>query len=292
MQPAVALTDVSHRYGDASALRSVTLTVPRGSVLAVVGPNGAGKTTLVRAIAGVIDPGGEVVIDGAPVEGVDRRRIGILPQAFTPARRLTPRELIRHHAARYDAVPDPAVVLARVGLGTAELDRPYERLSGGQQRRVCVAMAIAHEPSLLLLYEPTAGIDPAGRRALWDELDRIREAGTTMIITSHSFAEVDRLADQVCILDAGAVLAVDTPTALIESVAGGHRLEVTPAPPSAPPMAPDAQVIDGTLRLADCDLDTAAAVLRWLETVDASPRRISWDRSSLADVYAMLTEAA
>jgi len=291
MQPAVALTDVSHHYGEVTALQEVSLAVAEGSVLAIVGPNGAGKTTLVRAIAGVIDPNGQVAIDGAPAAQVDRRRIGILPQAFTPARRLTPRELIRHHAARYDAHPDPAAVLGRVGLGVGELDRPYERLSGGQQRRVCVAMAIAHDPTLLLLDEPTAGIDPAGRRALWAELERIREAGTTMVITSHSFAEVDRLADQVCILDAGRVLAADAPAALIETVAGGHRLEVTPAPASLPPVAPTAEVVDGRLRLADCDLETAAAVLRWLAETDATPRRISWDRSSLADVYAMLTEA-
>jgi ABC-2 type transport system ATP-binding protein len=270
----------------------VSLSVAEGSVLAVVGPNGAGKTTLIRAIAGVIDPTGEVLIDGDAAQHIDRRRIGILPQAFTPARRLTPRELIRYHAARYDAYPDPAAVCARVGLGRSELDRPFERLSGGQQRRVCVAMAIAHEPALLLLDEPTAGIDPAGRRALWDELERIGEAGTTMIITSHSFAEVDRLADEVCILDDGAVLASDTPADLVGAVAGGHRLQVTPAPPSLPPMAPDAEFIDGALRVPDCDLATAASVLRWLEEMDTVPRRVSWESSSLTDVYTMLTETA
>jgi ABC-type multidrug transport system, ATPase component len=291
MQPAVTLTDVSYRYGGTTALREVSLSVSRGSVLAVVGPNGAGKTTLVRAVAGVIDPSGEVMVDGDSAGRVDRRQIGILPQAFTPARRLTPRELIRYHAARYDAHPDPAAVCGRVGIGPSELDRPFERLSGGQQRRVCVAMAIAHDPALLLLDEPTAGIDPAGRRALWDELERIREAGTTMIITSHSFAEVDRLADEVCILDDGAVLAAGTPADLIAAVAGGHRLQVTPAPPSLPPMVPDAELIDGTLCVVDCDLATAAAVLRWLEEMDTIPRRISWDSSSLADVYTQLTEA-
>jgi len=270
----------------------VSLSVAEGSVLAVVGPNGAGKTTLIRAIAGVIDPTGEVLIDGDAAQHIDRRRIGILPQAFTPARRLTPRELIRYHAARYDAYPDPAAVCARVGLGLSELDRPFEQLSGGQQRRVCVAMAIAHEPALLLLDEPTAGIDPAGRRALWDELERIGEAGTTMIITSHSFAEVDRLADEVCILDDGAVLASDTPADLVGAVAGGHRLQVTPAPPSLPPMAPDAEFIDGALRVPDCDLATAASVLRWLEEMDTVPRRVSWESSSLTDVYTMLTETA
>jgi len=291
MDPAVVLTDISHRYGETTALTDVSLSVPRGSVLAIVGPNGAGKTTLVRAIAGVIDVTGSVEVDGDPVDRVDRRRIGILPQAFTPARRLTPRELIRHHAARYDAHPDAAAVLARVGLAAASFDRPYERLSGGQQRRVCVAMAIAHDPQLLLLDEPTAGIDPEGRRAMWDELERIGEAGTTMVITSHSFAEVDRLADRVCILDAGAVLAMDDPRALIDRVAGAHRLEITPAPPTSPPMVSDPQVVDGRLQVADCDLATAAAVLQWLESTDVRPERISWDRSSLGDVYATLTEA-
>ncbi|MFT4923748.1 MAG: ABC-2 type transport system ATP-binding protein, partial [Haloarculaceae archaeon] len=140
---AIVAEDLSRTYGETVALDGVSLSVPQGEVFALVGPNGAGKTTLVRALTGTTDAGGTVELFGQPPRDLDRERIGVLPQSFTPAERLTARELVAYYGGLYADARDPASVLADVGMA-GDADTYYENLSGGQKRRTCVATALVN----------------------------------------------------------------------------------------------------------------------------------------------------
>jgi ABC-2 type transport system ATP-binding protein len=224
-EPLVA-EDLRKSYGDTAALDGVSLSVGEGEVFGLIGPNGAGKTTLVRTLTGTTEPdaGTVSVLDTDPASA-DRQRIGLLPQAFDPPERLTARELVEYYAGLYDEPRDPGTVLAEVGLD-AEDDTWYENLSGGQQRRTCVGTALVNDPDLLFLDEPTTGIDPAGRRALWTLVEDLAERGTTVFLTTHSMEEAERLSDRVGLLADGELAAVGSPSDLVAEYGGRTRIVV------------------------------------------------------------------
>jgi ABC-2 type transport system ATP-binding protein len=219
---------VRRQYGDRVALDGVSLTVERGEVFALVGPNGAGKTTLVRALTGTTDCEGRVELFGDAPTNVERSRIGLLPQAFSPPARLTARELIDYYGGLYEAARDTDSLLSDLGLADSA-GTWYENLSGGQRRRVCVGTALVNDPAILVLDEPTTGIDPAGRRTLWTLLDALAAGGTTILLTTHDMAEAERLADRVGLLAEGRLAAVDTPERLVTEHGGASRLEIAVA---------------------------------------------------------------
>ncbi|MFC7215171.1 ABC transporter ATP-binding protein [Saliphagus sp. GCM10025334] len=218
--------DLEKSYGETVALSGVSLTVDPGEVVGFIGPNGAGKTTLVRALTGTTDPdSGSVTILGTEPSAVDRNRLSVLPQDFSPPDRLTARELLAYYAGLYDDARDPETVLEDVGLETAG-DTWYENLSGGQQRRVCVGAALVNDPDLLFLDEPTTGIDPAGRRTVWRLLEDLAAGGTTIVLTTHDMAEAERLADRVGLLANGSLLAEGAPAELVAEHGGSSRLKI------------------------------------------------------------------
>ncbi|PSP90081.1 ABC transporter ATP-binding protein [Halobacteriales archaeon QS_4_69_34] len=225
---ALLAEDVRRQYGDRVALDGVSLTVERGEVFALVGPNGAGKTTLVRALTGTTDCEGRVELFGDAPTDVERSRIGLLPQAFSPPARLTARELIDYYGGLYEAARDTDSLLSDLGLADSA-GTWYENLSGGQRRRVCIGTALVNDPAILVLDEPTTGIDPAGRRTLWTLLDEFAAGGTTILLTTHDMAEAERLADRVGLLAAGRLAAVDTPGRLVTEHGGASRLEIAVA---------------------------------------------------------------
>ncbi|ARS88375.1 ABC transporter ATP-binding protein [Natrarchaeobaculum aegyptiacum] len=218
-------------YGETVALSGASLSVERGEVFGLIGPNGAGKTTLVRALTGTTDPdAGTASILGESPTAVERDRLGVLPQDFSPPDRLTARELLEYYAGLYDDPRDPADVLADVGV-VDSADTWYENLSGGQQRRVCVGSTLVNDPDVLFLDEPTTGIDPAGRRTVWRLIEDLAAAGTTVLLTTHDMAEAERLADRVGLLADGALVASGTPGALVAEYGGASRLTIeTDAP--------------------------------------------------------------
>lgn len=226
MQEVLVAENVRRRYGDTVALDDVSLTLGEGEVVALVGPNGSGKTTLVRALTGTTDAEGRVELFGTSPRDVDRDRIGLLPQDFSPHDRLTARELLEYYAGLYEDSRDVDGVLADVGLGD-DAETWYENLSGGQQRRTCVGTTLVNDPDLLILDEPTTGIDPAGRRDLWELLEGLADAGVTILVTTHYMEEAHRLADRVGLLADGELVAVDAPDALVERYGGDSRLTVT-----------------------------------------------------------------
>ncbi|MFB6092569.1 MAG: ABC transporter ATP-binding protein [Haloquadratum sp.] len=259
MTAALVAEGVHKAYGDVTALDGVALEVEAGEVFGLVGPNGAGKTTLVRALTGTTRVEGEVSVLGSAPAAVDESRIGLLPQSFAPAGRLTPRELVGYYAGLYGEARDPDAVLADVGLEGEPAAQWYEDLSGGQQRRVCVATALVNDPDVLFLDEPTTGIDPAGRRALWSLLDDLAAGGTTVFLTSHSMAEVERLSDRVGLLNDGALVTVGTPQELIASHGGRSRLLVdVAADATGVDVAADATGVDVAADATGADAARAA----------------------------------
>ena len=210
--PLVELRGIGKRFGKRSAavdvLRAVDLTVHRGRVLAIVGPNGAGKTTLIKALLGLTRPdAGEIVFDGTPVTGSDayRARIGYMPQIARFPENLTGAELI----AMLEDLRGPATradreLVDRFALGDA-LRKPLRVLSGGTRQKINAVMAFLFVPDLLILDEPTAGLDPLSSSILKDKVLAERGSGRTVIVTSHIMSELEELADDVAFLLEGRV---------------------------------------------------------------------------------------
>ncbi|SNZ02985.1 ABC-2 type transport system ATP-binding protein [Natronoarchaeum philippinense] len=254
---------VEKRYGDADALDGVSLSVQAGEVFALIGPNGAGKTTLVRALTGTTTPtAGSVTTFGEDPTAVARERLGVLPQDFSPPGRLTGRELVEYYAGLYEDPIDPEEVLSTVGLAE-DADTWYEKLSGGQQRRVCLGAALVNDPELLFLDEPTTGIDPAGRRTVAERVRALAAAGTTVFLTTHDMDEAQRLADRVGLLSDGELVAVGPPRELVRQHGGDARLYVEL----------DAEQADGEAAVASTPDPEAVATDLAEDGIAATPTR-------------------
>ena len=292
----IAAEGLRRQYGETVALDGVELSVSTGEVFGLVGPNGAGKTTLVRALTGTTVVDGRVTVFDEPPADVDPERVGLLPQEFDPAERLTARELVTYYAGLYDRPRDVDAVLADVGLDGADARKPYEDLSGGQKRRTCVATALVNDPDLLFLDEPTAGIDPAGRRQLQSLVTDLADGGTTVLLTTHDMAAAESLADRVGLLADGQFVAVGPPRDLVAGHGGTSRLEL-----AVPERAESAAAIaleragyrlvpdEAVLAVADIDPRDIGGVVESLEAEDVPYDAITWKQPDLEDVYLALT---
>ncbi|MFC4544534.1 ABC transporter ATP-binding protein [Halosolutus amylolyticus] len=294
MEAVVEADDVRKTYGETIALSGASLSVESGEVFGLIGPNGAGKTTLVRALTGTTDPDdGTVRVLGESPTTVDRHRLGVLPQAFSPPDRLSARELLAYYAGLYDEARDPDAVLADVGLADAG-DTWYENLSGGQKRRVCVGATLINDPDVCFLDEPTTGIDPAGRRTIWELIEDLAAGGTTVVLTTHDMAEAERLADRVGLLADGSLVAQGTPGALVREHGGSSRLTVeTSADPSAlEDLAFPVDACDGALVVRDVDPAEIGAVVDVLDDRGVAYTGLTWAEPDLEDVYLALADDA
>ncbi|MFB6081074.1 MAG: ATP-binding cassette domain-containing protein [Haloferacaceae archaeon] len=291
MTGAVVAEDVTKRYGDTVALDGVTLSVDAGEVFTLVGPNGAGKTTLVRTLTGTTTPdsGTVTVLETSPRE-IDQERISVLPQSFTPPERLTARELLTYYAGLYEDPRPIEDVLAAVGLEGAD-DTWYANLSGGQQRRVCVGISLVNDPDLLFLDEPTTGIDPAGRQALWSLVTDLAAGGTTIFLTTHYMEEAEELADRVALLDSGSIVESGPPTDLVESFGGGTHLRVeTAAPaPDVEALGIDVERTDAGFRVPNVSPADLGEIVGRLDDRGIEYETLTWTEPSLEDVYLRLT---
>lgn len=226
--PAIDVRSVSHRYGDRAALSEVTFAVAAGEIFGLLGPNGGGKTTLFRLVSTLLPiQSGSMAILGVDVSShpaTVRTRIGVTFQAASLDRKLTVRENLVHQGHLYglhgrDLRSRIDRWLTQFGLADRVVDR-VESLSGGMQRRVEVAKGLLHDPRLLLLDEPSTGLDPAARIDLWTSLRRLRdEQGVTVLVTTHLMEEAERC-DRLGILDRGQLVALGSPSELRSSVGG------------------------------------------------------------------------
>jgi ABC-2 type transport system ATP-binding protein len=232
--PAVEVRDLRKRYGPREVLRGVSFRVASGELFALLGPNGAGKTTTVEILEGYRRAdGGEVRVFGLdPARDGDRLRprIGLMLQEGGVDPRTTPREALHLYARFYRDPVDPDALLEAVELGAVAGTR-YRRLSGGERQRLGLALALLGRPDLLVLDEPTAGMDPAAKAATRERIAALRASGTTILLTTHDLADVERLADRVAVLDRGHLVAHGTPAEL--TGAGAPRIRARVAGPMA-----------------------------------------------------------
>jgi len=232
--PAVIADGLVKSFGDTQALRGVSFEIERASVLCVLGPNGAGKTTAVRILTTLLRPdAGRAVVDGIDV-AVDprgaRARIGLTGQYAAVDERLTGFENLQlvgrlFHMRTAEARARARELLERFSLSEAG-DRVVKGYSGGMRRRLDIAMSLIADPSVLFLDEPTTGLDPRSRLDMWDVIDGLVADGTTLLLTTQYLDEAERLADDIVVIDHGAVIAHGT-AAELKSSSGGDRVEVT-----------------------------------------------------------------
>ena len=225
--PAIVVSKVTHRYGERAAVDELSLTIDEGEIFVFLGPNGSGKTTLFRVLSTLIPlQSGDVTILGSHLrEAANRVRslLGVVFQAPSLDKKLTVAENLNHQGRLYGLSKAQIQrrseqMLATLGLVDRSRDL-VETLSGGMRRRVELAKGMLHEPRLLLLDEPSTGLDPGARADLWQYLQQVREQGVTIVLTTHLLEEAER-ADRIAILHQGKLAALDTPSALQSSVGG------------------------------------------------------------------------
>jgi ABC-2 type transport system ATP-binding protein len=237
-EPVVQLRGLTKRYGDFLALDGVDLDVRAGEILALLGPNGAGKTTLISIVAGLVrSTAGEARVLGRDVVAdyrFTRRSIGLVPQEINFDPFFTVEETLRIQAGYFGVrLPDPRLeeILEALDLG-AKRHANTRSLSGGMKRRLLIGKALVHEPRILFLDEPTAGVDVKLRQALWAYVRRLQGRGTTIVLTTHYLEEAEELADRVAVIDRGRILLVEEKRRLLERQAG-KTLRVTLTAPLA-----------------------------------------------------------
>jgi ABC-2 type transport system ATP-binding protein len=229
------------------AVRGLDLAVEQGECFGLLGPNGAGKTTTIEILEGLLDAtSGDVEILGYHWGRHDdeiRQRIGISLQETRLSEKLSIRETITLFRSFYRRGIEPNEVMTRVSL-EEKADSWVRDLSGGQKQRLAVACALVGEPDLLFLDEPTTGLDPQSRRQLWDIIRGFRQAGRTVLLTTHYMDEAERLCDRVAIVDQGRVIALGTPRELISSLGGEHVIEFTVGGNGQSPSIPTESLLD------------------------------------------------
>ncbi|TNH30262.1 ABC transporter ATP-binding protein [Micromonospora orduensis] len=298
--PAVVVEDLSKEYGRLRAVEGLSFTVAEGEVFALLGPNGAGKTTTMEILEGFRDrTAGRVSVLGVdPATGgrAYRERIGIVLQSAGFEEEFTVRELTRLHASLYPRRYQPDEVIDLVGL-SAKRDARVKTLSGGQRRRLDLALGLVGAPELLFLDEPTTGFDPSARHRAWDLIHRLRDLGTTILLTTHYMEEAQQLADRVAVLRAGRLVAVGRPDELGD---GGRPMSTLrfrlPAGISAgdlPALAGKVATTDGlveaTTAWATKDVHTLTG---WALERDVELVGLTVGHPTLEDVYLRLIEEA
>ncbi|HKN93068.1 MAG TPA: ABC transporter ATP-binding protein [Thermoleophilaceae bacterium] len=294
----IMVQGLTKRYGDVEALRGIDLEIRRGEIFAFLGPNGAGKTTTLEILEGFrTASSGRVSVLGADPSTGDRQwreRVGIMLQESRPEPGLTVAESLELYAGYYSRPRDVQETLAQVGLEDRARARA-EELSGGQQRRLDLALALIGDPQLLFLDEPTTGFDPSARRAAWNMLDGLRALGKTIFLTTHFMDEAQRLADRVAVIADGRIVAEGAPGTLgggdleaatirftLPAHADGHEL---PAPFRSAAVGPDGAVsVRSRSPLADVHALARWALPRGIDLPDLDVRR-----PPLEDVYLALT---
>lgn len=301
MSDAVVVAEsIGKRYGDVVAVVDISLQIPRGRITAVLGPNGAGKTTTLEICEGFRSPDrGRVTVLGADPERFDaaqRARVGIMLQSGGLWSMARPAETLRHLASFYADPQDPVDLLHRLSLDRVART-PYRRLSGGEQQRLKLACALVGRPDLLFLDEPTAGLDPHARRAVWELITAERDRGAAVVLSTHLMDEAERLADRIVIVHRGRVVAEGSPSELTAAgqtdqviLAPGVRVDTDDLLPALPVGSAIVELQPGRYVInAPVSPTLLGAVSAWCADRGIPQHAISIQRRSLEDVFLALT---
>ena len=296
---AIAVESLVKSYGELEAVAGITFSVQRGTVFGLLGRNGAGKTTTLECCIGIGRPSaGSVRVLG--LDPTDRRqlgqlrpRMGVQLQATSLPDKANVREVLELYAAYYGIAPRAAEIAERVGLD-GKLDRQVAQMSGGEQQRLALALALQHDPEVLFLDEPTAGMDAFGRRILWGEVERLRDAGKTIVLTTHYIEEAERLSDCICVIQRGRIVAEAPPAELVARYGGDATVSIV-----ADGFAPDAtlEALGGWARAgAQWKLATRgepglalAAVVTHANALGAKIVSLDMHRPTLEDAFIAIT---
>ena len=302
------VTDLSKRYGTRAAVAGVTFSVAAGEIVGLLGPNGAGKSTTVAMICGLVAPdSGSITVGGEAVHGANARvkhRIGLVPQDLALYEELPALGNLKLFGALYglrgpDLLARCMQALELVGLADRAKDRP-KTFSGGMKRRLNLACALVHDPDLLLLDEPTTGVDPQSRNAIFDNLEALRARGKALVYTTHYMEEAERLCDRIVIVDHGAVVASDNLAGLLRRLPASASIELSLEGPADVPVdtAALARVpgVKTTARAGSTinvgverPSEAAPAVLAWFAQQGLGVRHFQSGRGTLEDVFLALT---
>ncbi|AWS41114.1 ABC transporter ATP-binding protein [Streptosporangium sp. 'caverna'] len=278
MTTAVKVRGLTKRYGDVQAVGGIDLDIRAGEVFAILGPNGAGKSTTVEILEGYrTRDAGEVSVLGIDPDKPTREwrsRLGIVLQTADDVAEATVRETVRHFAGYYPDAKDPDEVIEQVGL-TDKAGKRIRQLSGGQRRRVDVALGVIGNPELLFLDEPTTGFDPEARRQFWELIGGLAHNGTTIVLTTHYLDEAEALADRVAVVAGGLIVAEGEPKTLGGRATAKARVSWSD---------------EGERRSLETDTPTRT-VLELTQRFDGEVPELTVTRPSLEDVYLQLIEA-
>ena len=225
----IEVKSLKKHYGTLKAVDDISFTVNKGEVFSLLGPNGAGKTTTIEILEGLRQrDGGEVKVLGLDPwkNGYDlHKKIGVIPQEFTFFEKTTPREAIIYYSELFNIKVNPDEILREVLLEDSG-KRNFDNLSGGQKQKTGLALSLVNSPDLLFLDEPTTGLDPNARRAIWEVILSLKAKGKTIILTTHYLDEAQQLSDKVAIMDHGKIVAMGTSEEIIQKHGSGERLEI------------------------------------------------------------------
>ncbi|MCP2343815.1 ABC transporter ATP-binding protein [Actinomadura rupiterrae] len=295
--PIIEVRNLHKRYRRKVAVQDVSFAVEEGEVFGILGPNGAGKTTTVECVEGLRRPdagtvsvlGFDPVRDAAEV----RARLGAQLQESRLPNRITVREALDLYASFYNRPADPAELMDLLDL-TSQSGTRFAKLSGGQQQRLSIALALIGDPKVAVLDELTTGLDPQARRDTWAMVERIRERGVTVLLVTHFMEEAERLCDRLAVIDAGRVVAVDSPAGLVARVEPEQCIRFRPSRPVPDALLRDLPEVRSVVRRGEGLVVTGTAeVLQAVTSVLARNQIIAADlrveRTSLDDAFAALT---
>ena len=299
---------ISKTYGKRKVVDLVSFSVQEGQTLGLLGPNGAGKSTTVNMICGLLKPEHGQVLLAGQVMGENNKlakmKLGLVPQDLALFEDLSARENLKLFGAMYQLSGQHLsircdAVLELVGLTERAKEKP-ETFSGGMKRRLNIAAALLHEPELLILDEPTVGVDPQSRNAIFDSLEILKSQGKSLIYTSHYMEEVERLADHIVIMDHGKVIANETPQALFKRLPAQAALELHFANTISDAVIQELNTFKGVINFAMKDANThaiisltthefALPVLNYFAQANCRPLHFSTAKTKLEDVFLNLT---
>jgi ABC-2 type transport system ATP-binding protein len=300
----VEAQNILKRYGHVTAVDGVNFTIRRGEIFGLLGPNGAGKSTTLDILEGIrAADGGTVLIDGLDVRRhrrVIQARIGVQLQATSLFEYLQVGETLALFGSFYPKAIAPETLLREVALEEKAHAFPQD-LSGGQRQRLALALALVNDPTLVFLDEPTSGLDPQSRRLLWEQVQRLRERGKTVVLTTHFMDEAQILCDRIAIMDHGRIIAQDTPAALIATlgasaaidcvlIAGATGASISVEDLHALPGVTEARLRDDTALIYTDRLETTlVALLRLAGERAAQVEQLQTHAPTLEDVFLKLT---